>query len=74
MAVIWEESYGINGALVEEYRCKNRDINICQHGKCKKFKPELPAQHCPYAATTYQLSRIVGIVLVAKCSLFEEID
>ena len=55
---------------VEKYDGEHKDINICQQG-CIHFKPDELGNNCSIAQTTFELSKIVGIILVHSCRSYE---
>lgn len=61
--------HGLRVTGVKEYHDKHKEICVCHRG-CQRFKPWNTDEHCEIAAMTYQMSKLVGIVLVMECKLY----
>lgn len=68
--VVYIDNHGKMCACMATYVGQHKDINICQAGKCLKFKPG-QEDNCPTAQASFELSRKVGIVPIMACSEYE---
>jgi hypothetical protein len=59
----------INVSVVDEYKGKHKSICIC-HQDCVYFHPDAH-NNCMFAQEAYELSKLIGIVLVMECRYYK---